>query len=87
MDHNLYQGVGMLSYSWALISSNEIASWTYIIVAIVSMIAGLISIIYNIIKWIKDDNKIDDQEKQELIEQIKSLEQRLEDINNNKPGN
>ena len=85
MDHNLYQGVGMLSYSWALISSSEIASWTYIIVAIVSMIAGLISIIYNIIKAVKDDNKIDEQEKAELISQIKKLEERLEEINSKKP--
>ena len=80
MDCNLYQGIGMLSYTAALISSSEIASWTYIIVAIVSMIAGIVSIVYNVYKAWKNDGKIDDTERKELMEQLSKLKEELDKI-------
>ena len=80
MDCNLYQGIGMLSYTAALISSSEIASWTYIIVAIVSMIAGIISIVYNVYKAWKNDGKIDDDERKQLMEQLSKLKEELDKI-------
>lgn len=80
MDSQLFQGVGMLSYTAALISSSEVASWTYIIVAIVSMLLGIISIIVNIVKALKNDGKIDDSERQQLIDRIDKLKSDLDKI-------
>ncbi len=80
MDHNLFQGVGILSYTASLVSTSEIASWTYIIIAIVSMIAGMVSIVINLIKSLKD-GKLDDDERQALLDEIDQLRETLDKIN------
>lgn len=78
--------LGTATSTVALINSQSVASWVYIIVAIISVLLGIITLIYNTYKSWKDDGKIDDEEKQELIKQIEELKKQLDEINKDKPN-
>ena len=82
-----FTGIGTATLIIALINTASVASWIYIIVAIVSLLLGIISVVYNLYKAWKDDGKIDDEEKEYLAKQVEELKKQLDEINKNKPNN
>lgn len=84
-DPTIYATTGTFTSGVALIDSQNVASWVYIIVAIVSVLLGIITLVYNTYNAYKDDKKIDDTERQELLNEIESLKKELDDINKNRP--
>ena len=82
-----FTGIGTATSTIALINTASVASWIYIIVAIVSLLLGIISVVYNLYKAWKDDGKIDDEEKEYLAKQVEELKKQLDEINKNKPNN
>ena len=79
--------LGTATSTIALINSQSVASWVYVIVAIVSVLLGIVTLVYNFWKSWKDDNKIDDEERESLIKQIEDLKKQLDEINKDKPNN
>ena len=79
--------LGTATSTIALINSQSVASWVYVIVAIVSVLLGIVTLVYNFWKSLKDDNKIDDEERESLIKQIEELKKQLDEINKDKPNN
>ena len=84
-DPTIYATTSTFTSGVALIDSQNVASWIYIIVAIVSVILGIITLVYNTYNAYKDDKKIDETEREELINEIDSLKKQLDDINKNRP--
>lgn len=87
MDSTTFAELGTATSMIALINSQSVASWVYVIVATVSVLLGIITLVYNFWKSWKDDNKIDDEERESLIKQIKELKKQLDEINKDKPNN
>ena len=79
--------LGTATSTIALINSQSVASWVYVIVATVSVLLGIVTLVYNFWKSWKDDNKIDDEERESLIKQIEDLKKQLDEINKDKPNN
>lgn len=79
--------LGTATSTIALINSQSVASWVYVIVATVSVLLGIVTLVYNFWKSWKDDNKIDDEERESLIKQIEELKKQLDEINKDKPNN
>ena len=79
--------LGTATSTIALINSQSVASWVYVIVATVSVLLGIVTLVYNFWKSLKDDNKIDDEERESLIKQIEELKKQLDEINKDKPNN
>lgn len=79
--------LGTATSTIALINSQSVASWVYVIVATVSVLLGIVTLVYNFWKAWKDDNKIDDEERESLIKQIEELKKQLDEINKDKPNN
>ena len=79
--------LGTATSTIALINSQSVASWVYVVVAIVSVLLGIVTLVYNFWKSWKDDNKIDDEERESLIKQIEELKKQLDEINKDKPNN
>ena len=79
--------LGTATSTIALINSQSVASWVYVIVATVSVLLGIVTLVYNFWKSLKDDNKIDDEERESLIKQIEELKKQLDEINKNRPNN
>ena len=79
--------LGTATSTIALIDSQSVASWVYVVVATVSVLLGIVTLVYNFWKSWKDDNKIDDEERESLIKQIEELKKQLDEINKDKPNN